>query len=182
MSCDFLIELIAQDDHVLELVRQRVLVWFPAEPDLGFPKEAEARALHYFGNAVEAIGTEEDGGAKDALKGSDQPAIFLAAFMHAERFQHFGRSSKPDGLTLLPNRQGGQIDRHDPILTKRQPVVRVTGDLENELAIAPFVDGFALRWFPDRQPAQDEGPGTESQVLFSVFSVQPNEAGSFGLA
>jgi hypothetical protein len=41
MRRDLPIELVAEDDHILELIGNRVLLRIPAVPDLSFIEEAE---------------------------------------------------------------------------------------------------------------------------------------------
>jgi hypothetical protein len=74
--------------------------------------------------------------------------------VHAESLQHFSRSSEADRLALLPDRKRRQINRHDSILTEWQPVVRVTSDLQNEVAVSALVQHFVPWRLPNRQPTQ----------------------------
>ena len=91
-------------------------------------EEAEPRSLHHSRCSAEAVGSEEDSRSKDAFKSGYQAAVFLAAFVHAESLQHFSRSSDADRLALLPGGNRRQINRYDSILTRWQPVVRVTSN------------------------------------------------------
>jgi hypothetical protein len=98
-----------------------------------------------------------------------------------EGLEHFSGGSKPNRLALLPDGKSGQVNGNDPILAKGKPVVGVSRNLENEIAVTPFVNRFALGRFPDWQSTQDERSGTESQVLFPLFPFQPDQAASLGL-
>jgi hypothetical protein len=108
--------------------------------------------------------------------------ILLAAFVHAERLQHFSGSSETNRLALLPNGKRGQVNRDNTILPEWQTVIRMPGDLQNEVAVPPFVKHLVLRRFPHWQTTKYERPRTESQVLFSFLALQPNHATAFGLS
>ena len=88
---------------------------------------------------METVTSEENGCAEDPLERSDQSSVFLSAFVHPERLQHFRRGSKPNRLAPLLNRESRQEDRHDPVLPERNAEFRVPGDLENKLPISAFV-------------------------------------------
>jgi hypothetical protein len=182
MRRDFPIELVAQNNHVLKLIREGILVRLTAVPDLRLSEEAEPGASNYFCVPAESVRSEEDGCPEDALESGNQSSILLAALMHAEGFEHFGCCSEPDGLTLLSYCERGQVNWNDPILAKGKSVVGVSRNLENEIAVTPFVNRFAWGRLPDWQSTQDERSGTESQVLSPLFPFQPNQAASFGLA
>ena len=77
---------------------------------------------------------------------TQQPiADTLCNFAHAESLQHFGRTLELDGLTLLLDGQRRQEDWNNPVLTKRDPMIRVTRDLQNELAVPPFIEKLISR-------------------------------------
>lgn len=50
------------------------------------------------------FGPAEDRGAEDPFEGSDQPAVFLAAIVYAERLQYLGCASKSNHMALLLQR------------------------------------------------------------------------------
>src|SRR6185312_4292072 len=102
--------------------------------------------------------------------------------MHAESLQHFSGSSEADRLALLPNGKRRQINRYDSILTEWQSVVRVTSDLQNEVAVSALVQHFVPRWLATGSPHRTNGLETESHVLFSFLTLQPHTAATFGLA
>jgi len=122
-------------------------------PDSGFPKEIKTRPLYDLGLRRYRICAEKDRGAEDAFERGDQSAVLLPTIAHAECLQHLGSGFESDGLTLLLDGQGRQKDRNNPILSERNPMVRMTGDLENELAVPAFVEEFAPRQCPNRQSA-----------------------------
>jgi hypothetical protein len=84
MSCDFPIKLVAQKNHFLELIRQGVLIWLTAVPDLRLAKEAEAGALHYFNSPGEAHPFRRRSSPRRCAQSGNQPAILFAPFTHAE--------------------------------------------------------------------------------------------------
>jgi hypothetical protein len=56
------------------------------------------------------------------------------------------------------HRKGRQENRHDPVLAERDAVIRMAGDLKDEVAVAPFVDELAGRQAPHGQTAEHERP------------------------
>jgi hypothetical protein len=85
------------------------------------------------------VGSKEDGRPENALKGSNESPILRTALLHAEGVQHLRSAAEGNPCCLLTNRKCRQKDRYEPVLTPRQSVTRVSDDLQNELAIAPFV-------------------------------------------
>jgi hypothetical protein len=83
----FLVELVAEYDHVLELRRQRLLVGNAAVPDLRFPHEIESAPLNHRCSAVGGVGPEEDRRAKDPLECAYQPAILLSGSIPLQALQ-----------------------------------------------------------------------------------------------
>lgn len=132
---DFSVEFIAEHDHVLEIACQYRLVWIMAAPDPGLSQEVEPRPLHHLGGPSHLVGTEKDSGPEDPLKGLHGTAIFLAAFAHPERIEHFGPGAKANRLAVLPNGQGRQIDWNQAIPAVRQPEFRTPGDLQDEAPV-----------------------------------------------
>jgi hypothetical protein len=49
--------------------------------------------------------------------------------MHAEAFERFGGSPKPNRPTLLLNRKGSEEYRNEAILAERTPELAMAGDL-----------------------------------------------------
>jgi hypothetical protein len=133
------IELVTQDDHVLTIPRQKLLIGVFRIPDPGFAHEVEPRAMDNGGTFPLGVGAEKDGCPKDALKGCNESPILRTALLHAEGVQHLCSAAEGNPCCVLTNRKCRQKDRHEPVLTPWQSVTRVSSDLQNELAIAPFV-------------------------------------------
>lgn len=114
------------------------MISISAVPDLRFAEETKAGALDDFGFTAEGIKAKEDGGSEDALEGGNQPAIFLATFVHTKRFQHLGHGVKSNRLALLPNR-ASPSDRDDPILPEWQPIVGMPYNLRNKTPFAALI-------------------------------------------
>jgi hypothetical protein len=125
--------------------------WPP--PDLGFAYEVEPGAVDDGDTLPLGVGAEEDGRAKNALKSSDEAPILGTALLHAEGVQHIRRAVEGNLRCLLTNRESREEDRDEPILTPRQAETRVSGDLQNELAIASLVEQATRNWPLHRQPA-----------------------------
>jgi len=51
------------------------------------------------------------------------------------------------------------------ILTPRQPIGRMTGDLQQELSVSAFVEHYTVGWPLDRQATKDKRPGGEAQAF-----------------
>src|SRR4051812_25177566 len=148
MGSNLSIEFVAQDNHIFELIRYRVLFRITAVPDLGLVKETEARSLNDPGRSAEGIGSEENSCPENSLEGGYQTPIFLAAFVHPERLQHLGRSSKANGLTLLADSKSRQVNRHDTVLSEREAILGVTSDLQHEVAVPALVQQQTILVFP----------------------------------
>src|ERR1039457_1215585 len=67
------------------------------------------------------------------------------------------------------------------ILAPRQPIGRMTGDLQQELSVSAFVQQDTIGWLLDRQAAKNKGPGGEAQGLAGGISLQPDALDGFGL-
>src|ERR1700683_1111980 len=50
----------------------------------------------------------------------------------------------------------GSPERHDAVVPELQAIVRMTGDLQDEVAVAALVQHLALHGFADRQSAKDK--------------------------
>src|SRR4051794_18752403 len=123
------IELVTEHNHVLKFTGQDGLLRTAVVPDPGFAQEVKTRALHQLRLATHRVRAEEDRRAEDALKRRDQAAVLCASFLHSESMEHLGPAVKAYGGTLLLHSQRGQIDRHEPVLAKRQTVGGMSGDL-----------------------------------------------------
>jgi hypothetical protein len=51
----------------------------------------------------------------------------------------------------------------------------MSGHLEQELSIPPLEKELTSRWSADGRAAKDEGTGTESEVLLSLFSLDADQ-------
>jgi len=68
---DLIVELVAEDNHVLEFLRKNRLIWFAVVPDLRLAKEVKPRSLDYLGSGTALVGSEKDRGTKDPFERSD---------------------------------------------------------------------------------------------------------------
>ncbi len=139
MAGDLAIELIAENNHVFKLVGQGALIEAAVVPDLRFLQEVEACSLHQLRLAGHGIRPEEQCGAEDPFEAADEALVFLAALLHPERVQHFGATLEANGLALLLNSQSRQVDRDQTVLAIGHAVVGMTGDLQDEVAVSPFI-------------------------------------------
>ena len=127
------------------------------------------------------IRAEEYGGAEDPLESSDQPAVLGTALLHAECVQHFKGAGERDRAALLPDRQGGEENGNQAILSLRQPIGRMTGDLQEKLSVSAFVQQDTIGWPLDRQATKNKRPGSEPQGLAGGISLQPGAFNGLGL-
>ena len=102
------------------------------------------------------VGTEENRSSKDPLKGTDQTPVLGSALLHSEGVEHCGGTVERYPWRPLTDRKCREEDRHEPILTPWKAIARVTGDLQNEVAVPPLVKQAALSRSLDRQPAENE--------------------------
>jgi hypothetical protein len=114
-------------------------------------KKLKTRPVHDFGLGGYRVCAEKDCGAEDSFERCRQPTVLLSTIAHAECFQHFGSGFESDRLTLLLDGQRRQEDWNNPVLSEWNPIVRMTGDLEDELAVPPFVKELSSRQCPNWQ-------------------------------
>ena len=162
--------------YILELLVNRALIRIAAVPDLGFPEETQASALNHLRLRQHMIRSEEDRCAEDAFEGRNQAPILSAAFVQRERLEHLACAPEADRLALLLNGKRRQIDQNEPVLSPRQPEARMAGDLQDEVAVPPFIEQIGRSGLLDRQSTQYEWPRTESQVLVALLSPEPDLA------
>ena len=86
-----------------------------------------------------------------------------------------------DRAALLPDRQGGEEKGNQAILAPRQPIGRMTGDLQQELSVSAFVEQDTIGRPLDRQATKNEGPGGEAQGLGGGISLQADALNGFQL-
>ena len=67
MGGDLSIELVTENDHVCEFVRDHISV-AAVVPDPRFPKKVESGSLNHLGRCRELFGAKEHGGAEDAFE------------------------------------------------------------------------------------------------------------------
>jgi hypothetical protein len=65
---DLPIELIAEEDHVLAITRQKLFIRVSGIPDSGFRHEVEPSAVDDRRTFELVVGTEEDGSSEDSLE------------------------------------------------------------------------------------------------------------------
>src|SRR5579884_595117 len=129
MRHDLSVELVAEHNHILELVGNWILLRIAAVPDLRFAEETESRPLDHLGCTSERVGSEKDCCSEDSLESGDQSPVLLASRVHSEGFQHLRSRAEANRLALLAHRKRGQVNRNHTILPKWQPVVRMPRDL-----------------------------------------------------
>src|SRR5215471_9792793 len=151
MRCDLLKEVIAQHDDVFMWIARPAVLVSTVVPDLRFAEKIETRAMHHFGVRGKTVRAKEDRRAECAFKRPNQSPILFATFTHAEGLQHFGSALELDRLTFLLDGQRRQEDGNNPVLPERNSIIRMTGDLQNELAISPFIEELIGGQTADRQ-------------------------------
>jgi hypothetical protein len=145
MRCHLGVELIAEDDHVVEFIRDGLLRRISGVPNTSFTQEIEAGSLDDTCLGRAAFCSEEHGSAEDTFKRGDQTAVFRTALLHAEGLQHLRGAPEADRLALLPHRQSGEKNEDDTILSVRYSELRMAGDLKDEVSIPALVQQLALR-------------------------------------
>jgi hypothetical protein len=102
--------------------------------------------------------------------------------MHSEGFQHLRGAAEPNNPAPLFDRQRGEEYRYQTVLSPRKSVSRMAGDLKQELAVPAFVQELArdrpLHW----QPAENERPGSEAEVLVRLPPFHPHAGNCLGSA
>ncbi len=181
MIGDFSVELIAQDNDVFKLIGKSALIQVAVVPNLCFPQKVEARTLDHLCLSGYIVRSEEDRRPKDSLEGSNEAPVLLASLLQPEGLQHFGAALEANRLALLLHSESGQVDRHEPVLTKRETKLRVPGDLQKEIAVSSLEEHFALRWSANWQPAKHKGTGAESQTLVFLLTFNSDQATPLGL-
>jgi len=69
----------------------------------------------------------------------------LAAFLHAERFEHLSGALEAQHWTLLPDRHGREKNRYDAVLPKGNTKLGVSGQLKRESPVAALIEELAWR-------------------------------------
>src|SRR3712207_2995913 len=105
--------------------------------------------MKYLCPMVQRVRSEEHRGSEDPLKSCDQPPVFLASFVHSKSFEHLRRTPESNHLTLLLYCQRRKKDRYDPVLAERDPVLRVSCDVQDKVPVPAFIDQLPLWQLPD---------------------------------
>src|SRR5438067_795217 len=108
MGQNFLIVLLAQNDHVLKTFGRTFAARAPVVPNLRFTQESEPCHTDDACLSELSVGSEENRRAENPFKGGNQSSIFRAAFVHSERLTHFRPAFEADRLTLLSDRKRRQ--------------------------------------------------------------------------
>jgi hypothetical protein len=88
-----------------------LLVSISPVPESGLAHEVEPNLLKDSRCVYLTVGTEEDGGSKDSLEGSDEPSVLCSALTDAEGLQHRSSRGEGDCSGLLSRGQGGEENR-----------------------------------------------------------------------
>ena len=72
----------------------------------------------------------------------------------------------------LSDSQAGEEDGNQAILARRQALSRMTGDLQEKLSVAAFVQQDTIGWPLDRQATKNKGPRGEADSLIGGISLQ----------
>ena len=80
-----------------------------------------------------------------------------------------------DCPVFLLKSEGCNPDGDQAVLPIRQTVVRMRGDVQEELATVACVYQLGLWRSPQREPAKHEGPGVEGQRLLTILSLFVNK-------
>jgi hypothetical protein len=121
--------------------------------------------VDYGGFRTLGVRAEKNGGAEDPLKGSHQVSVLGTALLQAERIEHLRGAAERDPLPPLANGEGSKEDRDQSILSPREAVAGMTGHLEEEVSVSPFMEQFPRPRSFDRQATQDERSRREAQTL-----------------
>src|SRR5215831_15431156 len=140
MRCDLLKEVIAQHDDVFMWIAKQALLVSAVVPDPRFAEKIETRALLHSGIRGKTVRPKEDRRAECAFKRPNQSPILFTTLTHPEGLQHFCSAFELDRLTFLLDGQCRQEDGNNPVLPERNSKIRMTGDLQNELAVSPFIE------------------------------------------
>jgi hypothetical protein len=119
--------------------------------------------------------------AQRSFKSRNQSAVFFSPFLQAKGLQHLRSAAEAHRGTFLLDRKCGQVDGHEPVLTEGQAVLRMTRNLQQKEAIAPFKEQLPSRGLPDGQAAEYKRPGTERQALFLLVALRADQRNTFDL-
>jgi hypothetical protein len=120
-------------------------------------------------------------GAENPLKRADKSPVLRTALLRPEDVEHLGRTFEGNPPTPLPNRQRGEKDRNQPILSPGQTVGGMTGDLKQELSVTTLMQKASLCGTLHRQTAEDERSRGKSDILPDALTLQPDTVDRFDL-
>jgi len=158
MAGDLPMEFLAEDDHVLAIAGQQSLLQISRIPNPCLRHEVEAGAMNHGGTGPLSVRSEEDRGTEDALERSDQSPILGTTLLDAECIEHFGSAVERDPRGLLPNCHRSQKDRNQPVLSPWKSIAGMTGDLEHESPVPPFVQEASGWRALHREPTEYKRP------------------------
>jgi hypothetical protein len=142
-------------------------------------EEVKPTAIPHLLPLVWRVRPEVDRAGEDPFETVDQPAVMRAVAWEVELLQNLGRGPKQNRLTFLSNRQRRDPDRDQAVLPERQPVIRVRDHVELESAVAAGVLQRSRRRPPDRETAQNKGPGVERQCLLIPVPILADQLDGF---
>jgi hypothetical protein len=141
---------------------------FVRDPKLQPIKERESGTIP---NRVVRLSacTKVDRTGKDPLKSIDQPPIVQPVGRQAELFEDLHSRTKLEFASPKANCLSSNPDWNQTILSKRQPKIRVTVDLQEEPSVTPPVNQAAVRRPAQRKAAQEKRPRAEQQWLRTII-------------
>ena len=177
MTGDFSVELISKRNDIFAGGTFRGA----AIPDLSLTQEVESATVNDSRRCADSLCLEEDRRTKDALKSADDPAILLPSLRHAKAIEHLCGGTKSDYLAFPANGQSRKENEDQPVLSKRQTELRVSGDLKEEVPVPPLEEKLVGRRLADRKAAEDEWAGGDRKRLLSVLPIEADQCDSVRL-
>jgi site-specific DNA recombinase len=168
----------------VELKDRRVTVRFRlgSEPDRNCTShQVEARLVKDLRTFPLRIGAKEDRGSENPLKGADKAPVLRAPLLQPEDVEHLGSTLEGNPPTPLANRQRGEKDRDQPVLSPRQAIGGMTGDLKQELSVTTLMQKASLCGTLHRQTTEDERSRGKSDILSDTVTLQPDTVDRFDL-
>ncbi len=121
------------------------------------------------------LGAEKDCGRKNPLETLDQSVVVITIWGKLEEVKHLRSSFKLHCAALLPQCQGCNPDGDQSVLAERQPVFRMTDDMEKEFSAMPGVSQLSTGCLTQRDSAENEGPRIIGKFLLPDFTLVSNE-------
>jgi hypothetical protein len=182
MAHDLPKKLVTEYDLIPEATGQGRLVGLPRIPDPRLAHKVKSGVMNHYGPFTLGFGPEKDRRAEDALERCDEPPLLGSSLLHTKWIKHFRRAAELYRLTLLTNCQRGEEDRNEAVLAPGQPVGRVTGHLERELAVSPLVKKLSGRGLLDRKSAEYERPWRKPEILVRFLTSLADARDGLGAA